>query len=177
MGFIDSYMTPGGFPYPLLVGGSMGFLLANADPIDSSSSYRYAVTDDTHRSWWSPGGSNYQSNNYYGHVSFRLVSGNWTAVMGQHYYDFTADTVLYWWPTSERDKMQDLRVNLDGSVPMFPLMLHGPDGSYGEPEGVMTLCGNNQSVENIIAIGRADWLVIQNIYRVGVLDYIAYRLS
>lgn len=83
----------------------------------------------------------------------------------------------FWWPYCLTSLMQDLRVNLDGSVALLPLVLTEPGNCYGEPEGVMALSGNNQAVENLITVDRIDWLVVQNIARTGVLDYAAYRLA
>lgn len=172
MGFLDAYSSPGGYPYPLLVGGSMGFV--GSDPVSTSTSYRYAVNTDDHKAWWSPGGDA-NSGSTRGTVSFRAISGAWRAVNGN--CNVSSSNLPFFWPYCNRSRMGDLRLNLDGNVPLFPILLTEPDNTYGEPEGVMALSGNNQSVENLISVGRRDWLVVQNISRVGVLDYVAYRLT
>lgn len=172
LGFLDSYMSPGNYPYPLFVGGSMGFSACN-DPEATSSAYRYAVDDDTHKAFWAPqsGGT------LYGIAALRGVDGVWDNVANGQ-----VASVMSIWPYCDLKgnplRAQDLRLNLDGSVMTLPCILSdAAPNVYGELSGLAYICGNNQSVENIITINRVDYLVVQNIARVGVGDYVAYRLS
>ena len=178
LGFMDNYQDPGSYPYPVLVGGSMGFQ-DSADPGDISTSYRYAVADETHRAWWSPGGD--VNSHVWGTASFRRVDGVWKSIAGNNQSaDPVGSLLAYWWPCANRGslpQMTDLRLNLDGSVPLMPLLLHDAGGVVGEPDGVAVISGNNQSTENLVVVNRIPWLVLQNIARCGVQDFVAYRLS
>lgn len=169
LGFLDAYSAPGGYPYPMLIGGSMGF--SGTDPVATSTSYRYSSDTDDHRAWWKLNGEGATR----GTASFRKISGPWKKVHGV-YNGVNSDNAFFW-PYCNVGQMQDMRVNLDGSVALLPILLTEPGNCYGEPEGVMALSGNNQSVENLVTVNRVDWLVVQNIARVGVLDYAAYRLA
>ena len=180
LGFLDCYMAPGNYPYPLVVGGSMAFQYRGI-PALTSSAYRYSDTSENHRAWWTPGGDgNYGHTNYdYGHLLQRKVDASVIAYQGINGNSNTP----FIWPYGHRAgssdvNFQDVRLNLDGSVPLFPIVFHDPTPNcYGEPDGVMAIHGNNQSVENIITNKRIDWLVVQNVMRVGANDYAAYRLS
>nr|WP_320132331.1 hypothetical protein [uncultured Holophaga sp.] len=172
LGFIDSYASPGGYPYPLLVGGAMGF--TSTTYTATSSVFRYGISDDTHKAWWFPGGD---SGTTYTTGRFRLISGTWKNMAGKYTSGAADDGLLHTWPYMHYGLAQNMRTNLDGSVPLLPIQLNDSSATFGEPEGMAFLTGYYQSAENTLTVGRTAWLVVPNISRAGVLDYVAYRLA
>ena len=166
-------MSPGVFPYPLVVGGSASF---GNEPSVGSASWR-----------WSYAGveiSNFPIS-HLGQVSndsactlrLRLPSGLWRGFLA----DENEPVVGRVWPyatISGGNGMLDWRPNLDGCYTILPVVLHdNTPNCYGELEGIGATTGFGQSSENTITVGPDQWLVLQNIFRTTRTDYFAVKLS
>lgn len=63
------------------------------------------------------------------------------------------------------------------TYPLLPVLLHDSSNLYAELDGVFQITGFDNVVENTLAIGGDDYVVIQDVYRTGFNDYYAIRLD
>src|SRR6185436_60021 len=93
----------------------------------------------------------------------------------------------YVWPfqtetlgTQTKARYRELRENLDGTYPLWPLTLLGtnPDRDiWGDLDGAFAVTGFNNASENIVRIGATDYLVVQNLHRTARYYYCAVKLE
>jgi hypothetical protein len=176
LGLLNSYMAPGTFPYPLVVGGSISFDI-NAEPAEggSSSQWRWSNTSDNSYCFAKPYFSSLNSDNR-STLRLRLASGTWRGFgngTGEQNFGRTA-------PTSLIDRsLYDVRPNLDGTYTLFPIVLWDmvPAQQYGELDGVFEVTGFSQGAENTITQNGVKHLVVQNQFRNTKYDFFAIRMS
>ncbi len=171
LGFIDTYPTAGQYPEPLMIGGGMGWF---SEPAASSSDWRWSYTGTfSHAAFFRPatgGGNNDETS-----CRLRRPDGFWRGFSTDYATSYGAI-----WPYS--DGANDLRPNLDGSYPHFPISLSEDQGSgtvnsFGEFPGMYFIPGFNNAAENTVVIGMNTYLVLQNVFRTTKVDYIAVRLT
>jgi hypothetical protein len=172
LGFMASYMAPGSFPYPLVVGGNLAF---SGEPVSSSSSWRWSYTGSEMRNFPIPF-ANAMSFNYQSSLVLRLSAGQWRG------FDVNSGETARGqvWPYAYVDQgsTYDWRPNLDGGYPLLPIVLTDPTPNiYGELDGVHATTGFSQGSENTITIGGIPYLVVQNVFRNTKADFFAVRLS
>lgn len=167
LGLINSYMSPGSYPYPLAVGGSMAW---SVEPVLTSANWRWSYTGAEITNFPIPLAS--MSNDYQAQIRLRLASGTWRgfdvnnaeAVLGRlwpYLAGFTA-----WSP------------DLDGGYTLLPVILSDATPNvYGELDGVAALTGFQNGAENTITVGGVQWLVVQNVSRAGANEFFAVRLA
>jgi hypothetical protein len=172
LGLINTYMAPGAFPYPLVVGGNLAFSI---EPAVGSPSWRWSYTGAEMRNFPIPFATSMTSD-FQSSLMLRLAAGAWRgfdiangeAALGQV------------WPYTYADQgtNYDWRPNLDGSYPLLPVVLADPAPNiYGELDGVYATTGFSQGSENTITIGGIHYLVVQNVFRNTKADFFAVRLS
>lgn len=172
LGFMNSYMAPGSFPYPLIVGGNLAF--AN-DPGSTSSSWRWSYTGAEMRDFPIPLASG-MSFDYQSSLQLRLSAGSWRG------FDISIGDTSFGqvWPFTYVDQFgsYDWRPNLDGGYPLLPIVLfdHTPN-VYGELDGVHSTSGFSQGAENTITVAGIKYLIVQNVFRTTKADFFAVRLS
>lgn len=171
LGFLDTYLSPGTYPYPMAVGGSMSWA---SEPAESSLNWKYTYSGENHRAFFQPYSTpSNPDTSYDTQLRVRRADGAWIPFAN------TASTLATrrLWPVCFGGS--NLKANLDGSIPVFPHMLvdTAVPNVYGEFEGVAWVSGNNQSVENTITIGRHTWIVWQNVNQVAAKNYAAFRLE
>jgi hypothetical protein len=172
LGFMNAYMAPGAFPYPLIVGGNLAF---QTEPGATSTSWRWSYTGAEMRDFAIPSASA-MSNEYQSSLRLRLSSGSWRG------FDISSNEQSFGqvWPFAYVDSgtQYDWRPNLDGGYPLLPVVLadHTPN-VYGELDGVYATSGFSQGAENTVTVGGIPYLVIQNVFRNTKADYFAVRLS
>lgn len=171
LGLIDSYMAPGAFPYPLVVGGNLAF---QNEPGTTSPNWRWSNSGAVNANFpiTSSGGlaADFQSQ-----LRLRLSSGTWRGFdinTGQtgfgHIFPYTYVGSGQW----------DWRPNLDGSYMLMPIVLFDETPNvFGELEGVRALTGFSQGAENTVTLNGVPWLVVQNVFRNTKQDFFAVRLS
>ncbi|MEJ5169753.1 MAG: hypothetical protein WHU10_02095 [Fimbriimonadales bacterium] len=171
LGFVLPYATPGQYPYPLLVGGSM----------TGQRGRNYSVTSPNHRHFVDPGEDG--QNNANTACMLRGPSGAWLPFQNVAYSssEYRYDGPRPVWPTNYT-YLGNLREAPDGTYVLSPIVLtqnnSGTDHDlFGELEGVYHVSGFNNAAENLITVGGVDHLVVQNVYRTSVRDYWALRLS
>ena len=171
VGLILPYATPGQFPYPLLIGGSM----------TGERGWHYSVTSPNHRHFVDPGEDSHDS----AHTAcmFRGPSGAWLPF--QQWYLSSSESLStsprQTWPMHTAG-LDMLREAPDGSYVLTPVVLMQSNSTtdhdlFGELDGVFHVSGFHNAAENRITVNGVDHLVVQNVYRTGVRDYWALRLD
>jgi hypothetical protein len=172
LGFMASYMAPGAFPYPLIVGGNLAF--AN-EPVVTDSSWRWSYTGNENRDFPIPFPTG-MSFDYQSSLMLRLASGAWRG------FDVSSSETIFGqvWPFAyvSAGVAYDWRPNLDGGYPLLPIVLFDPTPNvYGELDGVYSTSGFSQGAENTITVAGIKYLVVQNVFRNTKADFFAVRLS
>lgn len=172
LGLMNSYMAPGSFPYPLVVGGNLAF---QNEPVASSTNWRWSYTGAEIRNFPNPFTQS-MSFDYQSSLRMLLAGGTWRGFDTGFGGDPTFGQV---WPFAYIDPSNiDWRPNLDGGYPLFPVVLaDATPNVYGELDGVHATSGFSQAVENTITVGGIQYLVLQNVFRTTKADYFAIRLS
>jgi hypothetical protein len=172
LGFMSSYMAPGSFPYPLLVGGNLAF---QNEPATLSASWRWSYTGNEMRNFAQPTIANLIVP-WQGQMRLRSAAGNWLGFSLSN-----SDVAGQVWPFAYVDTSSatyDWRPNIDGTYPELPIVLSdNTPNVYGELEGVRAVAGFGQSVENTVTIAGIPHLVVQNVFRNTKGDFFAVRLS
>lgn len=166
-GFLDAYASPGQWSYPMFVGGSMSF---SSEPASTSTSWRWSSTGNEFR--LGALGGYYSSADNDCSLRVRTPSGTWRGISG---IANTHPGMAWPWVGS----MSDMRPNLDGSYPIWPVVTaedaSGTKNMFGELPGVAATIGYGNAAENTIAIGRDTWTVFQNAFRTTKTDYFCIR--
>ncbi len=167
LGFLSPYMSPGAFPYPMIVGGSMAW---SNEPASNSVTWRWSYVGNEITNF--PFGYvNAMSWPYQSPLRLRLPSGTWQG------FDRSEAETQYGqvWPYAY--SMNDWRTNLDGGYTMLPIVLFDPTPNvYGELDGVLATTGFQNGAENTITLGSSTYLIVQNISRTTKVDYCAVKL-
>lgn len=189
-GFILPYFTPGQWPYPLMIGGSIAGGNAGSHP------RRYSDTSVNNSSWFYPLISDnqeiYQPNEQ---SSLRILAPdlNWYGGKNYHSTSFQDETYINnagyipisTWPYGARC-FEHVKVNIDGSYPLFPIILFAqttyvidsfPGTIHGVPDGCFAITGDNNNQENTFTIGSDVYVVCRNSAYASVWDYMAMRLD
>lgn len=175
LGLLSPYISPGAFPYPLVVGGSISFS-NSSEPAEGSADarWRWSYTGNESQVYAKPYSGSLSSPSQSA-LRLRRPDGFWTAFsgnIGEQTYGKTAPYCLIDYASS------DVRPNLDGSYPIFPIVMADVTPNvYGELDGVYDVTGFSNSAENTITIGGIKHLVVQNIFRNTKADFFAVRLS
>lgn len=176
LGLMSSYMAPGAYPLPLVVGGSLAFHTGvfSGEPPATSSNFRWSYSGDEMRSFPICDPSS-MVNDSDSPLRLLLSNGNWRG------FDSSASEGTFGkvWPYDGVTPANwDWRPNLDGSYALFPVVLHDNiPNVYGELEGVKAITGFAQGATNIITVGEIQHLVVQNVFRNTKSDFFAIRLS
>jgi hypothetical protein len=177
LGFMNTYPSPGVFPYPVVVAGSMawdgGYL--SVEPLASSNNWRWSYSGNELRNL----GIGLPPKSYDSgcQLRLRLPTGVWRGFDS----GFAEGALGRLWPYTDANQggMQDWRADLDGGYTILPLVLYDSavQNIYGELDGVGATTGFEQSSENTITIAGVSWLVVQNVDRTTKVDYFAVKLS
>jgi hypothetical protein len=171
LGFLASYMAPGSFSYPLIVGGNLAFV---TEPATTDASWRWSNAGTDMRNFAIPlvGTISAASTSS---LLLRLATGTWQG------FDCSSaeHTFGQVWPFAYNvPGTYDWRPNLDGSYPLLPVVLFDSTPNvYGELDGVYATSGFSQGAENTITVGGIPYLVVQNVFRNTKADFFAVRLA
>ena len=170
LGFMNSYMSPAAFAYPLVVGGSLAWFSEPA--LAGNANWRWSYTGQEIRNCPIPisapnSGADQQSS-----LRLRLPMGTWRGFDLQ-----AAETLIgHVWPYLSG--FTAWRTNLDGSYVLLPIILSdNTPNVYGELDGVFAVTGFQNAAENTITIGRVTYLVVQNVFLTTQASYFAVRLT
>jgi hypothetical protein len=182
LGFFNAYANPTQFPYPLIVGGSMSW---TSEPASNSQNWRWSYSGNEHRAFPYPHPTS-NSNHDQFQLRLRKPDGVWQGVAGTR---SGGGLNGYVWPYGYT--FSNVLPNLDGSYPLLPIVLHADEGNggiypnitivnpniWGELDGVYAVTGHANAAENIVTVGRTDYLVVQNINRTTKTDFFAVKLA
>lgn len=176
LGLLNTYISPGQWPYPVVVGGSMAWA---SEPAVASANWRYSYAGTEMHSFWrgcpqgSPGATGCANR-------IRMADGSFIGVQG--FFASAGVTIAGLagvWPfacdssSSGSRGFQDIRENLDGSYPLLPIVFSSDRGTvagqdvnvWGELDGIRATTGHANSPENTIKDGLLTHVVFQDIYR------------
>lgn len=182
LGLINTYVSPGQWSYPLLVGGSMAFL---TEPAVGNASWKYSNNGVAAHSFWrgNPGSSQtapYCSNR------LRIPDGSWTGFNQNNTWLSGNGYVGLVWPYGCNNYYAlNLRENLDGSYPLTPIVYSSDNGAvageavtvWGELDGIKHTTGQANASENTITEGFLTYVVFQDIFRTVKDAYCAVALD
>jgi hypothetical protein len=174
LGFLNSYMSPSVFPYPLCVGGNLCFVVT--EPVATSINWRwsYTGTEMQNPSHCTPANTAAEQCSQ---MQLRLASGTWHSFCRAS-DGSNAAPVGKVWPFISA--WSNWATNLDGGYSMLPIVLGdvsgAPPNMWGEPEGVEAISGFSNGSENTVTIGNSIYLVVQNVFRTTQTDYAAVKL-
>jgi len=178
-GKILPYGTPSQYGYPVFIGGET-----------DSATLRWSDTTPAFRHFVDPGaplnGNTSLSGAYlcYPDGSWQQFK-NWFTAGGVDSQSTSGRSI---WPyqgdatdsSNVADRHREIRDNVDGSYTLFPLILQASSPGkqvFGEFDGCYFVSGHNNAAENIITVGGADHLVVQNIFRTNRWNYWALKLA
>jgi hypothetical protein len=169
LGFMSPYVSPGAFPYPLVVGGSMSW---SNEPASNSVNWRWSyVGTEICNFPWGYGNNFTIPSMWAASLQLRLQSGQWQS-FDKGPSEQTAGQI---WPYCTT--MNDWRTNLDGGYTMLPIVVwDSTPNIYGELDGVLATTGFQNGAENTVTLGSSTYLVVQNISRNTKVDYCAVKL-
>jgi hypothetical protein len=175
LGFYLPYASPGQYPYPMMVGGSQ-------HKTDVTSIPRFSNATSAASAFWRGRASGpstvYRRMN--GGTWFRSVNSMATATSsGSAANNFT--TGIFPFNNALKWSVDNITQALDGSAVLTPLQFVDASGTevgwVGEIDGVFHVSGNGHAAEDIITVDGDDYLVVQDVFRTGVSDYCAVRLT
>jgi hypothetical protein len=158
IGLLLPYATPSEYPYPMYTCGT--------------SNYHMDNTDESHnnRSFFDPyAGYLYQPTNLWKQIQNVFSSGNAESRPTTNNVWPYEENLVYWFQQSP-----------GGGYPLLPMILHSSeDGGnvFGEIEGAFWVPGKDNQSQNLVSIDGTDYVVLQNGYRTGSLDYCAIKLE
>ncbi len=207
LGFIDTYASPGQYPYPLFVGGSLSWG-QTTPPAVTSANWRWSYTGAEHRHFWEAlattlGPPTPAVNR--GNARLRTPGGTWRDMWSGDSSNYfpnnittgngfrNSATYAAWaasfattapgdgmWPSLV--KLDAMDACLDGSVLVIPVVLLLGVSTGDSPDVMGELSGlgkvsSDLAAEDIIQYGGNDWLVVPNVFRASRQDYCAVRLA
>lgn len=160
-GYILPYATPSEYPYPLLVAGSGN---------SNTSATRWSSESHNHRSFFDPYAAYiYTINGTWQQIQNKLNSGG----------NESSPTSTNVWPYGG-NLLSSTRQSPGDVYPMLPMVIYSDaDGGnvFGELEDTFWCPGFANASENVIVVGGVDYVVLQDVYRSGNLDYYALKLE
>jgi hypothetical protein len=182
LGLIHPYASPGQWPYPLFVGGSLYFDLSSGEPVSTSNLWLVGTAHAKHTTFVLPfvtlpsGASDFATGSS---ARLRKPDGSWLAFLSRSdFYDLKIQSPCgTTWPYAYG--FSGLKPDLDGKYSLFPVVLfeRAPDNAYGQLDGVHAVTGSGLSAEAAIAIGRDNYVAFPDVTRGGAGDFFAVRLD
>lgn len=172
--------SPGVWPYPLAVGGSLAF---DAEPEDGASAqWLYSYGGATNL--WCHSAFPISRQNTYGAITDSLgklrvrdAGGNWRGFGGTNEtWHLGACMENKIWPFA--NGFDNMKLNLDGSVCLMPVMLYRtavPKEVYGVLDGVFAIPGDGVGAESLILHDRAQYQAFIDVFRSDANSFFAVK--
>lgn len=177
LGLINTYISPGAWPYPVFIGGSMAWA---TEPAVGSSSWRYSYNAGYQMGCYWRGTQTYGTTSTTCSGKFRLPDGSYLGVQSDTAAQATVNggSATLWpfstdsYATGSRG-FQNIRENLDGTYPLVPIVFSSDRGAtagvdantWGELDGIRATTGHANSPENTIKDGLLTYVVFQDVFR------------
>lgn len=182
LGWFLPYSTPGQYPYPLIVGGSYSAATyANAPA--------YNDVSNSTVNFWRHSINNYplfyvRQNNLWRQLVNQQNTAPITSDNTQGLYPYCKDQSTNGGAIASMgsNTLNGRRLTVDGKDVLDPVTLvHRIDavdkGFLGELDGVFSVTGNGHVAEDIVTYGGVDHLIVNNVYRGGIVDFAAIKLA
>lgn len=154
LGKILPYARPNQYPYPVAVGG----MLQGAETA--------ARFSETSHSCWAFGSTGRNTGSNYDSLRLRFNDGQWRSVEA------------YPWNNEQYAGAGYNIRDTHGAYPLTPIILNdATSGLYGEFDGAFHISGFNNAVENTLEIGGEQYVVMQDVWRTGHINYYAIRMD
>lgn len=175
LGWYLPFASPNQYPYPLMIGGSVAKNSSTAKP-------RYSNASSPAGSFWSGRNTSPPT------LMNQLPGGTWkfttNAQVSPTFLTTQAqEQGLFPYNQTVDYSIANMQPALDGSAVLTPITwVIGSSGTpelkgaYGELDGLYHLSGVSRASEDIITIASDDYLVVQDIFRTGVSDFVAVKL-
>jgi hypothetical protein len=188
LGLILPYASPGVWPYPLFVGGSLAF--GGGEPASTSTKFLVGSGIPEHCTYPLPFKTNdgQAIDNGGSPARLRKPDGTWRGFLSRSdFYDPKSLTPgATTWPYAYDHS--NVKPNLDGTYPLFPVVLleQAPDNAFGQLDGVCAVTGSSLSAEATITVdplasakpGNAEnWVAFPDALRSNAGDFYAVRLD
>ena len=184
-GLLEPYYSPGQWPYPLVLGGSMSHGEFSAW---NDTDYRWSLSDNRHRIFThadvggAPVGTG-ERDPWDTQLRVRNLDGGWKAVEGSLSDAITSTPQIYYhiiWPT--RCGLSELDPGPGATYDLWPVMVMLGDvgngyNTPGQLPGIALITGQDLSAETLIRQGAVDWIVVPNVFRNDRDDFCAVRLD
>lgn len=179
LGLIQPYASPGQWPYPLFVGGSLWW---DTEPDSDDSRWFYGTTSDFHTVFaksFLPQLLDPSKKPVSSSARLRKPDGSWASFCAtSDFYDTREETLIGTvWPYAYG--FLNLKPDLSGNYGLFPIILfeHSPVNVYGQLDGVMAVSGSGLSAEASITEGIDSYIAFPDVSRNGAGDYFAVKLD
>lgn len=189
-GLILPYSLPSQYPYPLFIGGTAGETSAAVDwrgigsdhtmfhkPYNTAASPSGAYLLSPTGAWMKCGSG------IIGGVASTDSDSTTEVYMGPDAFYPQAFTISPAWGNSQYDykNIKDtMTACYGGAFPLTPITLNSGPASiqtWGILHGIHSVPGIGNSAENVISISGVDYLVLQNVFRGTVGEYMAVQLE
>jgi hypothetical protein len=169
LGLLNPYMSPGAFPYPLIVGGSLAF---QAEPASTDTSWRWSYTGNEILAFPRPKVFTLTADSD-STLRLRLPTGIWRGFSTSNAETVRGKVWPWAWVAA-----WDWRPNLDGGYSLLPVVISDLSPNvFGELAGVRAVTGFSQSAENTVTVAGIKYLVVPNVFRSTQSDFFAFQLS
>lgn len=187
LGLISPYASPGQWPYPLFVGGSLWF---DTEATSSSTQYLVGSAHDKHTTFvlpFIPLIANDALHPICSSGRLRKLDGSWKGFQARSsFYDIKEHSTLTGsvWPYAYG--FTNLKPDLDGKYSMVPVMLleHTPSNVYGQLDGILAVSGSGLSAEAALAVprispasGSESYVAFPDVTRSTPGDFFALKLD
>lgn len=180
LGLIQPYQSPGQWPLPLLVGGSLWF---EDEPVFSSALYASGTAHGRHTTYVLPFAPLYTSVGTIGFQSsarIRKPDGAWRGFVARSdFYTVKDEPTVKGrvWPYY--NGFTNMKPALDGAYPLFDVIYldEAPDNFWGQPDGVAAVPGASLSPEATLTNGIETWVAFPDVTRSSAGDFYALRLD
>lgn len=166
LGFYLPYASPAQYPYPLCVGGSFVGNSLLTEP-------RWSGTGGRSSNFWTA--LNNTGTESTGSLFTRMPGGYWYSKfngVGEGMFPYNQTDI-----TQMRQALDDDAVLTPVEIQQKTTTPTAYHNRLGELDGVFHVSGFGQAAEDVVTIGGDDYLIIPNVYRSGVSDYAAIRLT
>lgn len=183
-GLILPYATPTQYPYPLFVGGNLPTGSGSDAPYQTEN---YSWADARNTNFWRPLQTSPSGYNLTDRTQCHLYwnDGSWIDFSNGYTNSFTnGQFTPYTGVQTTANLIHPVHRNwvrecLDGSYQLLPYTLTTATPSsavVGELDGCYSVSGFNNGSENTVTVGGDTYLVVQNVGRNSVGDYIAIKM-
>lgn len=177
LGLIQPYASPGNWPLPLYVGGSLWW---STEPSSALTTWGIGSSHERHTCFALPISpvDSAAEDGTHGSGMLRKPDGSWLALFARSsFYDVKEEMKGLIWPYAFG--MLALKPDLDGVYSLMPIMLieRAPNNIYGQFDGVQAVTGSSLSAEADVNVGKDRWIAFPDVNRATAGDFFAMKMD